>query len=176
MHIVIGFLTALVTVFYLLDRLGIDLGGFNPFHWRRRRAWSTKYHSDPIYSVEDPMHVATILVLGAAKLDGDLSAEQKRVALAQFETHFSLDSKSASELLGSAAHLLGAPQVIDAQLDGVARNNQGRFSKDQAESMLQMMVQVASADGELTTAQSAFVERVRAQFVPPDKGEGTWAE
>ena len=79
MHIVIGFLAALVTIFYLLDRLGIDLGGFNPFHWRRRRAGSKKYQSDPIFSIEDPMHVAAILILGAAKLDGDLSAEQKRV-------------------------------------------------------------------------------------------------
>ncbi len=96
MHIIIGFLTALVTIFYLLDRLGIDLGGFNPFHWRRRRAWANKYNSDPIYSVEDPMHVAALLVLGAAKLDGVISAEQKRVALEQFAITFSLDARDAS--------------------------------------------------------------------------------
>ena len=176
MHLVIGFLTALVTIFYLLDRLGIDIGGFNPFHWRRRRAWSKRYNADPIYSVEDPMHVAAILILGAAKLDGDLSAEQKRVALAQFESQFSLDSKAASELLGSAAHLLGAPQVIDSQLNGVADKNKGRFTREQAESMLQMMVHVASADGEMLPEQRQFVARIREQFVPPPQGAGTWAQ
>jgi uncharacterized tellurite resistance protein B-like protein len=176
MHIVIAFLSALVTVFYLLDRLGIDLGGFNPFHWRRKRTWNEAYHADPIYSIEDPMHVAAILILGGAKLDGDISAEQKKVASALFESQFSLDPKGASELLGSAAHLLGAPQVIDAQLDGVVKNSQDRFSKDQAESMMQMMVQVVSADGEMTTAQSDFVENVRSRLVPAQKGEGTWAQ
>lgn len=177
MHIVIGFLTALVTIFYLLDQLGVNLGGFNPFYWRRRRAWAKKYQSDPIYSVEDPMHVAAILILGSAKLDGELSAEQKRVALAQFESQFSLDSREASELLGSAAHLLGAPQIIDAQLNGVAKKNEDRFSKEQTDSMLQMMIQVASADGEMSAAQQEFVETIRSQFISPEKKrEGTWAE
>jgi uncharacterized tellurite resistance protein B-like protein len=174
MHIVIAFLSALVTVFYLLDRLGIDLGGFNPFHWRRKRKWNKTYHADPIYSVDDPMHVAAILILGGAKLDGDISAEQKKVALALFESQFSLDSRAAFELLGSAAHLLGAPQVIDAQLDGVMTNNQDHFSKDQAKSMMQMMTQVVSADGEMSAAQSDYVENIRSRLVPPQKDEGTW--
>lgn len=175
MHLVIGFLTALVTLFYLLDRLGIDVGGLNPFHWRRRRAWAKKYSSDPIYSIEEPMHVAAILILGVSKLDGDLSAEQKQVARGQFETNFSLSSKEASELLGSATHLLGAPQVIDAQLSGVATKNQALFSTEQAESMLQMMSRVASADGEMTAEQRELIATFRAQFTPPVKQDGTWA-
>ena len=80
MHILIAFLGSLVTVFYLLDRLDVDIGGFNPFHWRRKRAWSRQYHGDPVLSVEDPLHVAALLILGTAKLDGIVSAEQKRVA------------------------------------------------------------------------------------------------
>ena len=42
MHVILGILTALITVLYLLDRMGIDLGGMNPFYWRRRRAWAKK--------------------------------------------------------------------------------------------------------------------------------------
>lgn len=175
MHLVIGFLTALVTLFYLLDRLGIDVGGLNPFYWRRRRAWAKKYNSDPIYSIEEPMHVAAILILGVSKLDGDLSAEQKQVARAQFETNFSLNPKEAAELLGSATHLLGAPQVIDAQLSGVATKNQNLFSAEQAESMLQMMARVAAADGEMTAEQRELIASFRAQFTPQEKKEGTWA-
>ncbi len=76
MHILIAFLGTLVTVFYLLDRLGIDIGGFNPFHWHRKRAWPRQYHGDPVYSVEDPLQVAALLVLGVAKLDGVISAGQ----------------------------------------------------------------------------------------------------
>lgn len=175
MHIVLGLLGTIVTILFLLDRLGINLGGLNPFYWRRRRAWAKKYEGDPIYSVEEPMHVAALLIIGATKLDGDLTAEQKKVALSQFESSFSLDSRAASELLGSAAHLLGAPQIIDTQLNGLADKNKDRFSRDQAESMIQMMVEVASADGELTAKQSEYVEGIRSRFVPSVKSEGTWS-
>ncbi len=78
MHILIGLLGSIVTLLYLLDRLGIDLGGMNPFHWYRRRAFSKKYGSDPIYSIEDPVHIAALLVIGAAKLDGDVTAQTRR--------------------------------------------------------------------------------------------------
>ncbi len=175
MHIVLGLLTTIVTVLYLLDRMGIDLGGLNPFYWRRRRAWAKKYDGDPIYSIENPMDMAAILIVGVAKLDGDLSAEQKKVVLNQFESNFSLDTGAASELLGSAAHLFGAPQVIDTQLDGVAEKNKGQFTKDQAESMIGMMIDVASAEGDLTEKQSEYVQRIQSLFVPPEKGQGTWS-
>lgn len=174
MHIVLGLLGAIVTILFLLDRLGVDIGGLNPFYWRRRRAWAKRYEGDPIYSVEDPKHVAALLIVGAAKLDGDLSAGQKRVALQQFESEFSLDSRAASELLGSAAHLLGPPQVIDTQLNGLADKSKGRFSQDQAESMVQMIIEVASADGELTAEQSRYIDSMRARFVRSKRSEAAW--
>lgn len=176
MHIILGLLTAIVTILYLLDRMGIDLGGMNPFYWRRRRAWAKKYEGDPIYAVEDPIEVAALLVLGAARIDGDLSAEQKRVAQEQFQNEFSMDPREATQLLASAAHLLGAPQVIDTQLEGVTEKNKGRFSREQAESMLQMMVKVASADGDPTQRQTDYLDSVKARFVVEEKREGAWAQ
>ena len=32
MQVIIGLLGSIVTILFLLDRLGIDLGGFNPFY------------------------------------------------------------------------------------------------------------------------------------------------
>jgi uncharacterized tellurite resistance protein B-like protein len=175
MHVVLGLLGTFVTILYLLSRLGIDLGGTNPFFWYRRRAFAKKYGSDPIYSVEDPIHVAALLVIGAAKLDGDLTAEQKKIAQEQFELQFSLDSREASQLFGSAAHLLAAPQLIDTQLKKLADRNKDRFSQDQARSLVKMMVKVASADGDLTAAQAAYIDGVQAQFVRDEKRQGTWS-
>ncbi len=175
MHIILGALTAIVTILFLLDRMGVSLGGLNPFHWYRRRAFANKYGSDPIYSIEDPIHVASLLIIGVAKLDGDLSAGQKRVAQEQFESEFSLDSREASQLFGSAAHLLAAPQLIDRQLEKLAGRNKDSFSREQAESMIQMMIDVASTDGDLTAAQREFIEGVRSQFVREEKRQGTWS-
>ena len=176
MHIILGLLTAIVTILYLLDRMGIDLGGMNPFYWRRRRAWAKKYEGDPIYAVEDPIEVAALLVLGAARIEGDLGAEQKRVAQEQFETEFSMDAREASQLLASAAHLLGAPQVIDTQLEGVSAKNKGLFSRDQADSMLRMMETVASAEGELTQRQRDYLDAFKARFVIEETREGPGAQ
>ena len=174
MHVILGVLTSVITILYMLDRLGIDLGGLNPFYWRRRRAWARKHDSDPIYSVEDPIHVAALLVVGVAKLEGDLSAEQKKTAQDLFESKFSLDARGASQLLGSSTHLLGAPQIVDSQLQGLVEKNKGRFSPEQADSMMQMMVEVASVDGELTTAQNEYVEGVRSRVAAPAQRQSAW--
>lgn len=173
MHIIIGFLGSLVTVFYLLDRLGIDIGGLNPFYWYRRRAFAKKFGADPVYSIEDPIHLASLFVIGAAKLDGELTAEQRRVAQRQFESSFSLSDKDASALFGSASHLLAAPQLLDDQLGKLADRHRDSFSNEQAESLLDMMVTVVTAGGEASAVQREFIEKVRGMFVQP-KRTGTW--
>jgi hypothetical protein len=70
---------------------------------------------------------------------------------------------------------LGGPQIIDTQLNGVADKNQQRFSREQSESMLQMMAGVEAADGDLSAKQIEYIEGIRSQFTPPDKKEGTWS-
>jgi uncharacterized tellurite resistance protein B-like protein len=175
MHILVGLLGSIVTVLYILDRLGINLGGMNPFHWYRRREFAKKYGSDPIYSIEDPVHIAALLVIGAAKLDGDLTTEQKQAALDQFVSEFSMDAREASQLFGSAAHLLAAPQLIDTQLEKLADRNKDDFSSEQASSLMQMMVKVASAGGSLSARQQEFIDSVRSAYINEAKGDGTWA-
>ena len=174
MHIIIGFLTSLVTIFYLLDRLGIDIGGFNPFYWYRRYQFSKKYGADPIYSVEDPMHIASLLIIGTAKLDGDLTAEQKQVAQNLFESEFSLESREALQLFGSAAHLLAAPQLLEGQLTKLVDRNKEQFSPDQARSLLDMMSKVASAGGEPSATQRDFISTIGSTLVHEAERQGTW--
>lgn len=175
MHIVLGLLGSIVTILFLLDRLGIDLGGLNPFYLFRRRAFAKKYGSDPIYSIEDPVHVAALMIIGAAKLDGDLTAEQRRVAQELFVAEFSLDAREASQLFGSAAHLLAAPQLIGSQLSKLAARNTELFSQDQARSMVEMMSKVASADGDLSSTQVDYINNVRSVLIRDQKTEGTWS-
>lgn len=175
MHILLGLLGSIVTVLYLLDRVGIDLGGLNPFYWYRRRAFAKKYGADPIFSIDDPVHIASLLVIGVAKLDGDLTAAQKAVAQDQFEANFSLEPRAASELFGSAAHLLAAPQLLDSQLTKLADKNRNRFSKEQVESLVEMMTRVAAADGEVSSTQQAFISGVRSKFIQQEQPQGTWA-
>ena len=175
MHVLLGVLTAIVSILFALDRLGIDLGGMNPFYWYRRRAFAKKYGSDPIYSVEDPIHIAALLVIGAAKLDGDITAEQKRLAQDQFMAEFSIDEREASQLFGSAAHLLAAPQLIGEQLDKLADRNRETFTPEQSDSLMQMIVKVAAANGSVSASQQEFIDSIRSAYIKAPQGEGTWA-
>lgn len=175
MHVVIALLGSIITILYLLDRLGVDIGWLNPFHWAHRRRWAKKYEGDPIYAVEEPLHVAALLIIGVSRLDGEISAEQKRMAQEQFETVFKLESKEAAELMTSASHLLGGPQILENQLDGLISRNQGTFSPEQAQSMMEMMVKVASADGALSASQQEHIDKIRSKCVQPPKGDETWA-
>ena len=174
MHILLGLLSAIVTILFLLDRLGIDIGWYNPWSWRRRRAWAKKYDSDPIYSIEDPIHAAAIFVIGVAKLDGDVSQEQKQAIRSLFAKRFSLNDKEATSLFGSAAHLLGAPQVIGMQLNGLAGKLKDSFSPEQAQSILEMLDSIAAVGGGPTPAQQEYLARMRALFAQPEAAR-SWA-
>lgn len=174
MHVVLGLLGSIVTILYLLDRLGIDIGWWNPFYLMRRRAFAKKHSADPIYSIEDPIHVAALFIIGVARLNGELTAEQRRLAQELFESKFSMSAGDASGLFASASHLLAAPQLLDDQLEKLSEKNHDRFSGEQARSMLDMMATVVAAGGERSAAQRDIMERLQTAFVPP-KRDGVWA-
>ena len=173
MHIILGLLTAIISLLYILDRLGVDVGYLNPFTWARRRAWAKKYEGDPIYSIEDPVHVAAIFIVGTAKLGDDVSAEKKAMIVDLFARTFSLTDKAANELYISAAHLLGAPQVLETQLTGVADKHRETFSGSQADSLFDMIAEVLGSDS--NDAQRGFVAALRDKLAVQPDPAGTWA-
>ena len=178
MHVILGILGSIVTILWIFHRLaemGIDLGGLNPFYWRRRRAWRNRYEGDPIHAVDDPMEIAALVVAGVARIDGDMTAEQKDLLLTEFGKTFSLSEREAKQLLGSCSHLLGAPQVVQSQLEGVLERHQKIFSKEQAESIADMMHRVASIAGEPSADQKKLVADVREKLGMEPSGDGTWA-
>ena len=88
--------------------MGIDLGGLNPWAWRRRRNWRQKFEANPIYSIASPMELAALLVAATAKADGDMSLEEKQTILGLFEREFHLSERDAASLLTASTHLLGS--------------------------------------------------------------------
>lgn len=179
MHLLLGALTTIVTILWLLHRLaemGIELGGLNPWAWRRRRAWRKKYEGDPIFAVEDPIDVAALFIVGAAKLDGEVCAEEKAAILREFGSGFSLNDKDAAQLYTSSVHLLGGPQIVENQLDGLMQRHKALFSAEQAKSFLAMMNRVLAAGPALTAEQQALVAKLGSQFAPAPQEDSTWAQ
>ena len=174
MHILIGLLGSIVAILYYLDRLGVDIGWLNPFAWARRRAWAKKYEGDPIHSVDDPMGIAAILVVGATRLGGDLTVEQKQSLLDLFQSTFSLNEKASNDLLTATTHLLGAPQVLRNQLDGVVERNTKTFDAEQSSSIIEMAETAAGFGQVVSEEQRDYLQSLQSSLAQREQ-QGSWA-
>ena len=74
---------------------------------------------DPIYSIEDPMEAAALLAFAVAKIDGEVSKEEKQQLIMLFQSEFSLSLKAATELLLSCSYLYGRGDDVKNNLDKI---------------------------------------------------------
>lgn len=178
MHIVLAILGAVVTILILLNRLaeaGIDLGGLNPFLWQRRRNWRSNFEGNPIYRIDSPMEATALLMAATAKVDGDMSADQKRKILALFVDEFKLSRRDAAGLLISSTYLLGNGEELKNNLEKVLARSFDKFTEEQARSAVKFLQQVAAADGSVSELQREFIDRASACFSRKFEPKGEWA-
>lgn len=163
MHIILGLLGTIVTILILLNRLaeaGIDLGGLNPFLWYRRRQWRQKYGGDPIFQLESPMEATALLMAAVAKMEGDISAEQKRVIIDIYESEFHLSKRDACALLVASTHILGNAEEVRKNVSKVLAPSLEAFTGDQARSCTNLVARMAEVDGAPTELQKEFLADV----------------
>ncbi len=167
MHIILGLLGTIVTILVLINRLseaGIDIGWLNPFSWRRRRAWRKKYEGNPIFSLSDPLEVACLLVTAVAKIDGDLSREEKAVLLELFQAEFNKSEQEASELLLSSTYLFGDGEEVLTKPDKVMKNALENFSPEQARSVVGLLQAISAIDTRNRAAKENYIKKIEAAF------------
>ncbi len=177
MHVVLGMLGTIVTILILLNRLaeaGIDLGGLNPFLWHRRRQWKKKLQGNPVYKIESPLDMTALLATATAKVDGDMSSDEKKALLDMFQSEFGMNKKEAAELLIASAYLLGSGEEVRNDLEKVMQPSVAHFTEEQAASASKLLGAVSAideADGEL---KREFVARIESVFQRQIKPAGKW--
>ncbi|MEL6447087.1 MAG: TerB family tellurite resistance protein [Pseudomonadota bacterium] len=170
MHIILGALSSIVTILWLLHRLaemGIDLGGLNPWLWNRRRKWRQQYQGNSIFNVTSPMEVAALLIAGTAKADGDMSSDEKAEILRIFEDEFGLSKRDAAALLISSTYLLGKGNELYDQLKRVLKPSQEKFNEEQAESTVALMRRIAERDGDAHEVKDALINEAEQLLRKP---------
>ena len=163
MHILIGAISALaglIWAFVALQRAGLDLNSLNPFLWLRRARWKKKYCEKPIYTLDQPLDVAALLLLGVAKCEGEISAEQKSEITAIYENEFHLDREEASDLLLASTYLLAKSAPA--------------FTSEQVNSLLALLRRVGSIEGTLNGEQNKLIEAVQNYFDKTRTRSGKW--
>ncbi len=177
MHILLGLLGTIVTILVLFKRLsdaGIDIDWLNPFAWRRRRAWRNKYQGNPIFSLYAPLEAAALLATTTAKIDGDLSSEEKTHLLGLFQSEFHKTEKEASDLLMSSIYLFGDGEDAIAKPDKVLSTSLDQFDEDKARSLMNILVQVSQIDSKNQAAKKAFVDKIQAVFDAKFQAKDGW--
>lgn len=171
MHIILGFLGAIITILILLKRLddaGIDLGWLNPFAWHRRRSFRMKHDLNPAFKLDAPMDVAALLITGAAKIDGDLTTTQKSEILNIFENEFHLSPNEATDLLTSSVFLISNGQEFYPNPERVIKPVHDKLSLEQSKSIKNLLNKVITIDGKATNEQIQFIEKA-IKSLPSEK-------
>ncbi len=172
MHVIIAFLTAVAGLLYALERLGVDIGWLNPWAWRRRRRWMKQLHTNPAFNIDQPMEAAALLLLATARIDGDLSMEEKNALKALFVSEFRQSDRDASSLLSSSTYLLGAGDDVFSRPQEVLQRSLDKFSQDQKTSTINLMTQVAELGGAPSQRQRELIDAVQTVFAAPDVRPG----
>lgn len=176
MHIILGALGAIITILILLNRLtdnGIDIGWLNPFAWKRRREWGKKYHANPIYALSSPMEATALLMVGLAKSEGEISAEQKNELKRTFREVFKLTEQRAVELFTSSVFLLKEDARVIGDVRKILEPSLASFSEEQAASAHELLTHIANFDSPADEFQRGVLASFRAAF-NTQSGKGGW--
>jgi uncharacterized tellurite resistance protein B-like protein len=163
MHFILGILGTVITIFVLINRLrqsGIDFSWLNPYSWARRRRFRKEYEMHPAYTLESPMDVAALFMVAVAKNDGDMTKGQKDKILSLFAAEFTLDGAKSIELLGSSVHIFGRGDDVLDNPSRVLSRTMDRFTSNQVASVLSMLNQVATAEGEPSNSQQKLINKI----------------
>jgi|GEM_PF-5809158 uncharacterized tellurite resistance protein B-like protein len=119
------------------------------------------------------MDAIALLLAATAKIDGDLTLEEKAELKRIFEQEFKQDPRQASELLGSSVYLVSnCREVFDRPKD-VLEPSLDKFTADQRQSSLQLLNRIALVGGDPSPIQTDFIEKI-ASILSPPKDENSW--
>ena len=177
MHIIIGFLTTLaglIWALHALQKAGVDINAFNPFTWYRRRQWAKKLGGKALYNLGKPMEVAAVLLIGMAKLEGEISREQKKDILHMFQEEFHLSSQQAMELFVSSSYLLQEEDHLLINLPKILEKSASQFTQELSSSLIVLLKRVGNLDGELSHGQNNLLLAIAEYFKEDAQGDCKW--
>ncbi len=177
MHIVLSIITALAGLAWALSSLqksGFDFNSLNPFLWHRRSKWRKKHDTKPIYKLNEPLDVAAVLLLGIAKCEGEISAEQKNQLVSIFQNDFHLDANQASDQLLASSHLLRDEIYIVDNINRLMDLSGPKFTPSQSASLLELMKRVAKIESSINLEQQKLIDATQKYFAKIQKGSNNW--
>ncbi len=174
MHVLIALLTAVATLLYALERIGVDIGWINPWAWKRKRAWQKAYHANPAFSLENPMEAIALALCATAKIDGDLTLEEKDELNNIFSSEFRLSSEQSNKLLRSSIFLIGSDEEIFKRPKDILSPSLNQFTDEQKESSILLLNRISNIGGQASASQQKYIQEIE-NTLKPSKSSNTWS-
>ncbi len=117
----------------------------------------------------DELHLAVaVLLVEAARMDGQIDAAERAAMERAIGDRLGLEAAEAAELVAAAD---AKAEEVD-ELWGFARIVKDRFSEDERVEMIEMLWEVAYADGELHHYEANLLRRVAGLIYVSDRESG----
>jgi len=178
MHIIIALITAAAGLIWALVKLqnsGLNLNALNPFFWWRRNQWQRKVGTQPLHQIQKPMEAVAVLLVASVKTEGEVSREQKKEIIQLFSSEFKLSNQEAVDLFSASSFMLQAVNDIVGEVKNILAPCKIKFSKNQAESAIELLTKVSLLDGEISTIQQEMIDATQKELVIEAKSNDTWA-
>jgi uncharacterized tellurite resistance protein B-like protein len=117
----------------------------------------------------DDLHLAAAaLLVEAAVMDGTFDDDERRTIDALLQGSFDLDGEAAAGLI----ELAESAVAKSSQHYGFARVVKDNFSHDERVRMIEMLWEVAYADGHLHDFEASYMRRIAGLIYVPDRESG----
>jgi uncharacterized tellurite resistance protein B-like protein len=120
------------------------------------------------HSFEERQLAAAALMVEAARLDDDFDAEERARIEALLQDHFALSAEEAGDLL--AAGEKASDDSIEWQ--GFTRKIKDGFAPEERVSLIEMLWEVAYADGVLHDYEASLIRRITGLVYVSDRESG----
>jgi len=120
------------------------------------------------------MEVAAALMLGIAKLEGEISREHKSEILNIFSSEFSLDSNKAKELFASTSYILQSENNFIKNIGKVLSTSEELFSSEQADSTIALVTRIAKIDSDISPGQQNLLNSITNILLPSRVKQDKW--
>jgi uncharacterized tellurite resistance protein B-like protein len=118
---------------------------------------------------ENELHAAAAaLLVEAASMDGDFDKNERQSILALIKSHFSLSDAESEVLVEQAAEVVGQ----SGQLYNFTRVVKDRYDGNQRIQIIEMLWEVAFADGNVDQFESNLISRVAGLLYVSDRDRG----
>ncbi len=117
----------------------------------------------------DELHLAAAaLLVESASMDGHFDAAERAVIAGLLRDRFTLSAAEAEELIEAGAEAVGKA----GELYGFTRVIKDRFGPEDKVRMIEMLWEVAYADGQLHDYEAGLVRKVAGLLYVPDRDSG----